>query len=125
MKNHAYGICKVEGSDIDYISVSGKDISPPEGEWIKLHIRYIGSHLELYVNGVQVAKANVYIGNSQLQAVSLLLSPLTAPKWCISPIINFTSERWMPSIRLRFREPKKIRRPHSFRPIASGLATGL
>ncbi|MCK5122060.1 MAG: hypothetical protein KAQ91_08750 [Methylococcales bacterium] len=67
-KNHAYGIALLDRSGVEYLSVSGNGIHPPVGEWIKLHIHYIGSNLELRINGITVAQANVNIHNSQIQA---------------------------------------------------------
>lgn len=65
-KHHAYGIAAVTQSGPEYLSVSGKGIHPMTNEWIELRIKYIGSHLELFVNGISVAETNIKTQREQL-----------------------------------------------------------
>ena len=66
LRASTYIIAGFRASKWEPIASAGWDVPPREGEWIKVHIRVIGSTIELSVDGVRVLTGTAIIEKSQL-----------------------------------------------------------
>ena len=63
----AYGIMEDSNGKKIVLAGEGNTTFPDSNEWLKIKIKYIGSVLELAVNGVIVSNININIHNSQVR----------------------------------------------------------